>query len=72
MLFVIIAGTLPEFQKPIREVCNQVCINYRKSVTMSVIWWFSGLQIQTLTVWEFITVTDAHADTDFNVFEIDM
>ena len=65
-----------------RDACNQVCIigksvsmsaiNYGKSVTMSVIWRFSGLQIPTLIVWELITVTDADTDTDFNVFELDM
>ena len=30
------------------------------------------MQIQTLIVWELITVTDADADTDFNAFELDM
>ena len=39
---------------------------------MSVICRFSELQIQTLIVWELITVTDADTDTDFNVFELDM
>ena len=39
---------------------------------MSVIWRFSGLHIQTLIVWELITVTDADTDTDFNVFGLDM
>ena len=39
---------------------------------MSVIWQFSGLQMQTLIVWELTAVTDADADTDFNVFELDM
>ena len=46
-------------------------INYGESVTMSVIWRFSGLQIQTLIIWELIMVTDADTDTDFNVFEVD-
>ena len=44
-------------------------INYGKSVTMSVIWRLSGLQIQTSITSEFITVTDADTDTDFNIFE---
>ena len=39
---------------------------------MSVVWRCSGLQIQTLPVWDLITVTDADTDTDFNVFELDM
>ena len=30
------------------------------------------LQIQTLIVWELITVTGADTDTNFNVFELDM
>ena len=33
---------------------------------------FIRLKIQTLIVWELITVTDADTDTDFNVFELDM
>ena len=47
-------------------------INDGKSVTISVSWWFSALQIQTLIVWELITVSDADTDTDFNIFELDM
>ena len=47
-------------------------MNYGKSVTMSVIWRFSGLQIQTLIIWELLTVIDVDTDTDFNVFELDM
>ena len=42
-------------------------MNYGKSVTMSVVWRFSGLQIQILIVCELITVADADTDTDFNV-----
>ena len=38
-------------------------MNYGKSVTMSVIWRLSGLQIQTLSVWELITVTDVDTDS---------
>ena len=45
-------------------------INYGKSVTRSVMRCFIRLQIQTLSVWELITVTDADTDTDFNFLEL--
>ena len=47
-------------------------LDYGKSVTRSVIRCFIRLQIQTLVVWELITVADADTDADFNVFELDM
>ena len=80
MYFLIIAGNPSESHLPFgmsgtRSVMNYGVsvtrseMNYGKSVTMSVIWRFSGLQIQTLIVWELMTVADADTDTDFNVFE---
>ena len=47
-------------------------MNYGMSVTRSVMRCLIRLQIPTLIVSELITVTDADADTDLNVFEFDM
>ena len=62
----------PNPRNPFGMSVIRSAINFGMSVTMSVIWRFSGLQIQTLIAWELITVTDADTDTDFNVFELDM